>query len=162
MISIIVAITRDGAIGKDGDQMYYIAGDLKRFRELTTGNTVVMGRRTFEALPKGALPNRKNIVVTRNGEYKADRATVVTTPEEAITLAEGEAFIIGGAQIYRSFIDSADRIYLTVIEAERPDADTFFPPIDSKKWKVTEKGELLHDDKTNVDYRYITLTRCEV
>lgn len=159
MINIIVALTRDGAIGKNGDQLYYISSDLKRFKKLTTGNTVIMGRRTFEALPKGALPNRKNIVVSRNKDYVAPGALVCATPTEALEAANGDAYIIGGAQIYKEFLNFADRLYITEIETDRPDADTFFPAIDKEQWEITESSELFHDEKSDINFRYLTLSR---
>lgn len=159
MVSMIVAITRDGAIGKDGDQLYYITGDLKRFKELTTGNSIIMGSATFNALPKGALPNRKNIVLSSNTERRFPGATVVRNIPDALNLVENEAFIIGGESVYRQFLPVTQRLYLTVIETERPDADKFFPTIDPAEWRVINESELLHDDKNGVDYRYITLER---
>ncbi|MDE6130361.1 MAG: dihydrofolate reductase, partial [Muribaculaceae bacterium] len=102
MVNIIVAATLDGAIGLEGDMLYYIGPDLKRFRELTTGNTIIMGRKTFESLPKGALPDRRNIVVTRQSAFAAPGAETAGSLEEALAMAAGqEIFIIGGESIYR-------------------------------------------------------------
>ena len=160
MINIIVAVTLDNAIGKDGDQLYYIKEDLKRFKELTTGNTIVMGSNTFDALPKGALPNRLNIVLTRNGEKSFPGAITTTTPTEAVAAAQGEVYIIGGEQIYRLFMPLAQRIYLTEINVLRPDATKYFPAIDSEMWKEVSTGEWLADERTGVEYRFKILDRC--
>jgi len=110
MTHLIVAIDRKGAIGHAGDQLYYIKEDLKRFKSLTMGNTIIMGRKTFEALPKGALPGRKNIVVTRNRSYRAPGAEVAHSLAEALSIAPAEAFIIGGAEIYRQALPMADTL----------------------------------------------------
>lgn len=159
MISIIVAVTRDNAIGKDGDQLYYIKGDLRRFKELTTGNTVIMGRKTFEALPKGALPNRLNIVITRDSDYKAEGVIVADSVESAMKNVKGEVFIIGGAQIYRQTIDIADRLILTEINVERPDADTYFPQFNPEEWCTQEETPWQNSEADGVEYRYRTLVR---
>lgn len=159
MTSIIVAMTLDGAIGKDGDQLYYITGDLRRFKSLTVGNTVIMGRKTFEALPKGALPGRKNIVVTRNNDYRPEGASTVSSIESAIDNSEGEAFIIGGAQIYGQAICLSDRLILTEINVLRPDADAFFPPFDTAEWTEEDATPWQEDPRTGIEYRYRTLLR---
>lgn len=137
MTHLIVAIDRKRAIGRAGDQLYYIREDLRHFRTLTMGNTVIMGRKTFEALPKGALPGRKNIVVTRNPSYSAAGAEVAHTLPEALGMASGEAFIIGGAEIYRQALPLTDTLHITVIEDEARDADTFFPSIPFDCFRVT-------------------------
>lgn len=137
MTHLIVAIDRKRAIGRAGDQLYYIREDLRHFRTLTMGNTVIMGRKTFEALPKGALPGRKNIVVTRNPSYSAAGAEVAHTLPEALGMASGEAFIIGGAEIYRQALPLTDTLHITVIEDEARDADTFFPSIPFDSFRVT-------------------------
>lgn len=140
-VHLIVAIDRHGAIGKAGDQLFYIREDLRHFKSLTIGNTVVMGRKTFEALPKGALPGRRNIVVTRNAEYKAPGADTAASLEEAVAMADTPVFIIGGAQIYRQGLPLADVLHITVIDAVDPDADTFFPPIPFDRFRVTETAD---------------------
>lgn len=137
MTHLIVAIDRKGAIGRGGDQLYYIKEDLRHFKALTMGNTIIMGRKTFEALPKGALPGRKNIVVTRNQSYSAPGAETAHTLAEALDMASGEAFIIGGAEIYRQGLPLADILHITVVDDETSDADTFFPPIPFDSFLVT-------------------------
>lgn len=136
-IHLIVAIDRYGAIGKGGDQPFYISADLRRFKALTMGNTIVMGRRTFEALPKGALPGRQNIVVTRNADYTAAGAEVAHSLEEAILLANKPVYIIGGAEIYRLALPLVDTLHITVIDAAAEEPDTYFPIIPLDKFAVT-------------------------
>ena len=125
-ITIIVAATRDMAIGNRGDLLYHISDDLKRFKSLTMGHPIIMGRKTFESFPKGALPGRRNIVVTRNISYTAPGIETASSVDDAVKMCEGaeRAFIIGGGEIYRQALPVADCIELTLIDAERPDADT--------------------------------------
>lgn len=128
-ISMIAAVGKNLELGKNNDLIWHFKEDMKFFKETTMGHPVIMGRKTFESLPK-ALPGRKNIVISANPEYKADGAEVVTSVEEAIKLAEAEntdAFVIGGGRIYTEFLQYADNLYLTEINAECPDADTYFP-----------------------------------
>ena len=128
-ISMIAAVGKNLELGKNNDLIWHFKEDMKFFKKTTMGHPVIMGRKTFESLPK-ALPGRKNIVISANPEYKADGAEVVTSVEEAIKLAETEdtdAFVIGGVRIYAEFLPYADNLYLTEINAECPDADTYFP-----------------------------------
>lgn len=128
-ISMIAAVGKNLELGKNNDLIWHFKEDMKFFKETTMGHPVIMGRKTFESLPK-ALPGRKNIVISANSEYKADGAEVVASVEEAIKLAEAEnteAFVIGGGRIYTEFLPYADNLYLTEIDAECPDADTYFP-----------------------------------
>lgn len=131
-ISIIVAVDRNWAIGNRGDQLYYIREDLRHFKELTLGHPVIMGRKTFEALPRGPLPGRRNIVITRQTDYRPEGAEVAASLEDAIALCAGadEVFIIGGAQVYRQAFPLATDFYLTQIDAAAPEADTFFPALE--------------------------------
>ena len=128
-ISMIAAVGKNLELGKNNDLIWHFKEDMKFFKETTMGHPVIMGRKTFESLPK-ALPGRKNIVISANPKYKADGAEVVASVEEAIKLAEAEnteAFVIGGGRIYTEFLPYADNLYLTEIDAECPDADTYFP-----------------------------------
>ncbi len=159
MISIIVAIARHGAIGKGGDLLCHMSADLRRFKATTTGHTVVMGRKTYDSLPKGALPNRRNIVVTRNASFSAERVETAHSLDEALRLADGDAFIIGGAEIYRLALPIADRLYLTEIDAEFADADTFFPEIDKNEWILVETETHVTDDKNPYPYSFTTYDR---
>lgn len=138
IISMIAAVGKNSELGKGNDLIWHFKEDMKFFKETTMGNTVIMGRKTFESLPK-ALPNRKNIVITNNKNYSAEGATVVNSPDEALALAESEeVFIIGGGRIYSHFLPLADKLYLTEIEAECADADTFFPQFDKSLYDVEQ------------------------
>lgn len=126
-ISMIAAVGKNRELGKNNDLIWHFKDDMKFFRETTTGNTVVMGRKTFESLPH-ALPNRRNVVITSNKDYSAEGAEVVGSVNEALELTKNDnVFIIGGGKIYSEFLKIADKLYLTEIDAECKDADTFFP-----------------------------------
>ena len=141
-INIIAAVARNRAIGYNGDMVYFIKEDLRRFRQLTTGHTVIMGRRTFHSLPKGALPNRRNIVLSRT-ETNFPGCNVYTSLSEALKyIADNEeAFIIGGASLYKEGLAVANRLYLTEIDAIPPHADVFFPEYDDGTWQIETKEE---------------------
>ncbi len=128
-INIIAAVCSNGAIGRNGELLFRISEDLKRFKSLTMGRPIIMGRKTFESFPKGPLPGRRNIVITRRKDYAPEGAEVVGSPEEALNLCNDseEVFIIGGAEIYREFLPLADALLLTEIDAAPTDADAFFP-----------------------------------
>jgi len=161
-IAIIVALDEQYAIGRDGDLLCHLPNDLKHFREITTGQTIIMGRRTFESLPKGALPHRTNIVITSGNAVHYPGCVVVRSVEEALThCKEGEkAFIIGGGRLYRSTLHLADQLYLTRIHHSFADADTFFPEIDFSEWELTEKEAHAADEKHRYDYTFLTYQRC--
>ena len=138
-ISIIVAIADNNAIGKDNQLLWHLSDDLKRFKKLTTGHTVIMGRNTFLSLPNGALPNRRNIVITdQEGEAFAD-CEMARSMEEALDLAgdKDECFIMGGGMVYRQMLPVAGKLYLTRVHASF-EADTFFPEIDFSEWKAVQ------------------------
>lgn len=160
-LSIIVAIAKNNAIGQKGGLLCHLPADLKHFKNVTSGHTVIMGRRTFESLPKGALPNRRNIVVTRNLSYTAERIETAFSLEDALDMVKGEpeAFIIGGAQIYQEALPLASRLYLTWIDAEFPDADTFFPEPDLYEWKETNRETFAPDEKNPYPYTFQNLIR---
>ena len=155
-LSIIVAIAEDYGIGNKNDLLAYISSDLKRFKALTTGNTILMGRNTWESLPKKPLPNRQNIVLTSNKNLQLTGADVVCSVEEALLVCpeNKESFVIGGASIYKQFFDVADKLYITKIR-KTFEADTFFPEIDSEKWKVESESEVFVDEKTGLEFQYI-------
>lgn len=163
MLTIIAAITASrGAIGRKGDLIYHISEDLKRFKALTTGHTVVMGRRTFDSLPKGALPNRRNVVITSQPGWSAPGVDVAHSVTEALEMTSGdeEVFIIGGGRVYTDTLAAADRLAITLIEGSEPeDADTFFPPIDADQWEITDMEPGATDPRTGVPYRFITFSR---
>ncbi len=164
MTTIIAAVTPDSyAIGRGGDLLYHVSADLRHFKELTMGHTVVMGRKTFESLPKGALPGRRNIVVTRNSAYAAPGAEVVGSIEEAIAKGADdgrEVFVIGGGEIYRQAFPLADRLCLTEIYAPTPaDADTFLDRPDPALWVETERGERQLDERSGLEYAFVCYSR---
>lgn len=163
VVTIIVAVARDGAIGRRGDLLFHISDDLRRFKRLTMGHPIVMGRKTFESFPKGPLPGRTNIVVTRSGDYDGRGATVAGSLDEALKAAAaeetGRIFIIGGGEIYRQAFGIADALELTAIDAAVDDADTFFPAVKDVDWELTEKSEPMTDPKTSISYSFKTYTR---
>lgn len=142
MLSIIACISKTNrAIGYQNRLLYHIKSDLTRFRELTTGHAIIMGRKTYESLPNGALPHRRNIVVS-NSMKEMEGCEVYPNLEAALKAAEGkteETFIIGGESIYRQSLPAAHKLYLTVVDDAPQQADAFFPEINPKEWKLIEK-----------------------
>ena len=142
MLSLIAAVARNRAIGKDNQLLWHLPEDMKHFRETTRGKPVVMGRKTWEALPEKfrPLPGRQNIVVSRDPAYKAHGADLAGSLEGALALAGGaeEVFVIGGEQLYRAALPFADRLYLTEVELE-PEADAFFPELNPAVWQEVER-----------------------
>lgn len=160
MISIIVAIAENRAIGSENKLIYWLPNDLKRFKELTTGNTIIMGRRTFESLPKGALPNRRNIVLSRNGKAEDFPGTdLYPNLSDALASCEGDVYIIGGASVYAEALPIADRLCLTYIYDTPKKADTFFPEIEEDKWAETFREEHDVDEKHAFRYAFVNLEK---
>lgn len=161
MISIIVAIAENGAIGLNNQLIYHISADMKRFKALTTGNTVIMGRKTFLSLPKGALPNRRNIVLSRNPDNTFPGTEAFTSIEEALAHCNDDEniYIIGGAEIYRQAFPIADELNITLVHDTPPLADTFFPDISNKEWKEVSREDLPPEEKTPYPYSFITYQR---
>ncbi len=155
-VTIIAAIDENRVLGKDNQLIWHLPEDLKRFKRLTTGHAIIMGRKTFESLPK-ALPNRHNIVVTRNQNYSKEGITVCHSLEEAIQSAskDPQPFIIGGGQIYEQAFEWASMIELTKIHAQF-EGDVFFPKIEGKEWTI-ENEERMED--AHFDYSFITYTK---
>ncbi len=160
-LSAIVVIAENSAIGKNNDLLCHLPADLKHFKELTMGHTIIMGRRTFESLPKGALPGRENIVVTRNADYQAAGAVVCHSVDEALQKASmpGERFILGGAQLYAATIDKVDMLHLTELHASFADADTFFPQINRDEWQEVERIDCQADERNRYSYSFVTLKK---
>lgn len=154
-VSIIVAASKNNVIGKDNQLIWHLSADLKRFKTLTTGHHIIMGRKTFESIGK-PLPNRTSIIITRQTDYKADGCIVVNSLEEALKKvpAEQEAFIIGGGTIYKEAINKADKLYLTLVHAEF-DGDTFFPEHDEKIWNCLNREDHISDEKNEYAYSFI-------
>ena len=159
--AVIVAMARDRAIGKDGGMPWHIPADLKHFKRLTMGHPVVMGRRTWQSLPAGALPGRRNIVVSRNPDFFPEGAEKAASIEEALAMcAPGDIpFIIGGGQIYAEAISMATRLYITLVDAEFPDADTRFPEFDREEWTPSAEEMPPAGSGGGYDYRFIALRR---
>lgn len=159
-LTIIVAIDRGRAIGRRGDMVYHISDDLKHFKAVTMGHPIIMGRRTFESFPKGPLPGRRNIVITRQPGYGRDGIEVCASLDEAISLAGEDAFIIGGGQVYAQAMPLATRLRITEVQSDAPaDADTFFPEIDPSQWLEESSTSLLTDSKSALKYRIKIYTR---
>lgn len=159
-ISIIVAIAQNGAIGFENKLLYWLPNDLKRFKALTTGHTIIMGRKTFESLPKGALPNRRNMVLTRQ-DIEFPGAERFGSLEEALAHCEGEeeVFIIGGASVYKEAMPLADKLYITHIDDTPAQADAYFPAIDPAVWNETSREVHPTDDKHLYPYWFIDYLR---
>ncbi|MCI8396221.1 MAG: dihydrofolate reductase [Clostridia bacterium] len=161
MLSIIVAIAKNNAIGKDNKLIWHLPEDLKRFKELTTGKTIIMGRKTFESLGR-VLPNRKHIVITRNKDLKIENEMVEcitdTKELEQYINSKEELFVIGGATIYKMLMPYTKKMYITKIDEEF-EADTYFPVIDEKEWKVENREKGKKDEKNPYEYEYITYIR---
>lgn len=147
MISIVVACASNRVIGRDGRLPWHLPGDLRRFRDLTQGHTVVMGRRTFESLPDAVrpLPNRRNIVLSGDPRYPADGAEVFTTLEAALAATDGTCFVIGGEAIYRLALPMASRLYVTEVEGAE-EGDAFFPRIVEREWRCTHRGDAIAEN----------------
>lgn len=155
-LSIIVAIAQNGAIGKNNDLLWHLSGDLKRFKKLTTGHPVVMGRKTWESLPKRPLPGRKNIVFTQNPDFEAEGAEVVHSVNELFkTLkdCDEEVFVMGGAAIYQLLLPFANRLYITRVYRDY-EADVFFPTIDMSEFTLVNLSEPMFDVESGLDYAY--------
>ena len=156
-ITIIVAAAENNAIGKDNDLIWSLPNDLKRFKKLTSGHSIIMGRKTFDSFP-GLLPNRKHIVISRNKNISfSDEVTVVNNFEDAIreTGNDENPFIIGGGQIYKLAMDLSDKIELTRVHEEFK-ADTFFPKIDENKWKLIDEEFNEKDERHQFSFTYKT------
>ena len=161
IISLIVAAAKNNGICKNGKMLLHLSNDMKHFKNITWGLPIVMGRKTFESLGK-ALPGRKNIVVTRQADWTAEGATVVSSIEKALQAATAtdarEIMIIGGGEIYKALFDKAHRIYLTRVDAE-PEADTFFPDIQQNEWELKSRQDYQADEKNEFNYAFQTWER---
>ncbi len=161
MITVIAAIAKNNALGKDNDLIWHLPADLKRFKKVTTGHYILMGRNTFESIGK-PLPNRTTIIITRNKNYFKDGCLIANSLEEAIEMAKEEEkiFIIGGAQIYKETISKnlADRLDITLVH-KYFEADVFFPEIDPEIWREDAREDFTADEKNKLDYSFVTYTK---
>ena len=154
----IVAVSQNWGIGRDGQLLFRISTDLQRFKALTTGHTVVMGRKTLESLPGGrGLPNRRSLVLTRRDNFTPDRAEVVRSLEEAVALAGDEAFVIGGQEVYEQLLPYCTRVYVTKVFADVP-ADAFFPNLDADPhWRPISSSEI--QEENSLKFQYVEYKR---
>ena len=159
-INIIVAIAKNNAIGFENKLLYWLPNDLKRFKALTTGHTIIMGRKTFESFPKGALPNRRNVVLTRQ-DITFPGAERYSSLKEALDSCQGEeeVYIIGGESVYKEALPLADKLCITHIEDTPKEADAFFPEIDTNKWKEINRDAHTTDEKHLYPYTFIDYER---
>lgn len=162
MLSIIVAVSENGVIGKDNQLLWRLSADLKYFKNLTSNHAVIMGRKTYESIGK-PLPNRINIVISGNNSFSAERIEVVSSLEKAIEKAQNllpndEIFIIGGGSIYKQALSIADKIYYTEVKTNI-EGDTFFPKLDSETWKEVSRISYQADEKNEFDYAFVIYER---
>ncbi len=155
-ISIIVAVAENHAIGKDNKLLWHISNDLKRFKKITSGHPVIMGKKTYESLPVRPLPGRMNIVLTDVPGEKIEGCEMAYSLPEAIEKCpEGEeCFVMGGGSVYRQFLPMADKLYITKVH-QTFEADTFFPEIDKKQWELISREAVPDDDTVPFDYEYL-------
>ncbi len=159
MLTMIAAAAENNALGKDNDLVWHLPDDFKRFKRLTSGHHIIMGRKTFESFPK-LLPDRTHIIITRNKDYNPENTIVVHSMEEALRAAklDGQPFIIGGGEIYKMGMEFSSRIELTWVQAEF-EADTFFPEIDKNKWELINEQFHEKDEKHKYSFSYLTYER---
>ena len=160
MITMIAAVARNRAIGRDNKLIYWLPNDMKRFRQLTTGHTILMGRRTYESLPKGALPNRRNCVLTTSVSELPGCECFTSWDAFLITcMPDEEIFIIGGASLYEGLLDKADRLCLTEVDDVPPRADAFFPPIDPRVWREARREPHEADERHRQRFAFVDYER---
>ena len=154
----IVAVSQSWGIGKGGDLLFRLPSDLRRFKAMTTGHTVIMGRKTLDSLPGGkGLPHRRNLVLSRQSDFAPDRAEVIHSVEDILKTAEDDAFVIGGQQVYEQLLPYCARVHVTKVLSD-PEADAFFPDLDKlPEWKVASVGEMLTEN--GLSFQYVEYTR---
>ncbi|MUP44411.1 dihydrofolate reductase [Gramella sp. BOM4] len=159
MLTMIAAAAENNALGKDNDLVWHLPDDFKRFKRLTSGHHIIMGRKTFESFPK-LLPDRTHVIITRKDDYNPENTLVVNSLEEAIRVSklDEQPFIIGGGEIYKMGMEHADRIELTRVHGEF-EADTFFPEIDESKWELVKEQFHEKDEKHDYAFTYLTYER---
>ncbi len=156
MIKIIAAMSKNRVIGRSNSLIWKLSADLKRFKKITTGSTVVMGRKTYESIGR-PLPDRRNIIITKDTEYKADGCEIAKSVEDALALSENNCFVIGGGEIYKQTMNLADKIYLTMVYEEF-DGDAYFPEI-GKEWVKITREDFDMDEKNEYKYSFIEYER---
>ena len=159
-IKAIVAVDENWAIGRQGNLLCHLPADMRHFKQVTMGSSIVMGRKTFESFPRRPLPGRQNIVITRNADWQYPGATVVHSLEDAIQAAETDTvFIIGGAQVYELALPCVDVLHLTVIHARWATADAFFPALDMSEWEEVSREHHASDHRNAYEFDFVTLKR---
>ncbi|APC97660.1 dihydrofolate reductase [Francisella frigiditurris] len=157
MISLIVAYDKNHGIGKENTLPWKLSEDLKNFKKITENNYIIMGRKTFDSIGR-PLPNRKNMILTRDKEYKKDNCLIIHDIQDVLNFAKSkphyEIFVIGGAQIYKQFVDLADRLYITEVDTEMTDLDAFFPEWDKSKYERIGYREYKKDDKNQFNFTF--------
>lgn len=159
-VSAVVAASENGVIGREGGLPWHVSSDLKLFKEITLGKPVIMGRRTWESLPRQPLPGRRNIVITRRADFVAESAELVHSVDEALAVCAGEAevSIIGGGQVYAEAMSRTDRIYLTRIHLE-VDGDTFLPELKASEWHEVERRRFARGERDDAEFTLIVMDR---
>lgn len=159
-IEAIVAIDENGAIGRQGDLLCHLPADMKHFKEVTMGSSIIMGRKTFESFPRRPLPGRQNIVITRNTAWQYPGVIVVHSVEDAIAAAETDTvFVIGGADVYEQTLPLVEVLHLTLIHARWASADVFFPALDMNEWQEVSREHHESDHRNAYEFDFITLKR---
>lgn len=158
-VYIIVALAKNLAIGKDNALLWHISEDLKRFKSLTQGNTIFMGRKTYESLPKRPLPNRKHLILSRSKTYEGiENVCRISSIEEFLNYAKRtseDIYVIGGGEIYKQMLPYATKMFVTEIDAVFEDADTYFPQIKPEEWEVEKESETKFDEESKIFYKFI-------
>lgn len=161
-IALVVAVSRNGVIGREGGLPWRLSSDLRRFKEITMGKPIIMGRKTWEGLPRRPLPGRTNIVITRQGGFEAAGAKVAATAEEALSLVRAEnpveIAVIGGGEIYRQFLPLADRVYLSEVDVE-VEGDTRFPALPPDEWREVRREPPRREPGDEANYVFRVLER---
>lgn len=158
MVKIIVAVSKNGIIGDSGDLVWNLPQDLKRFKEITSGHAVVMGRKTHQSIGK-ILPNRRNIIITRNATFISTDCEIVNSVEEALLLTGGDCFIIGGGEIYKQTLSLATQLYMTLVDSEFK-GDTEFPPV-TPEWYITKREDFVATEKNPYNHSFILYEKYE-
>lgn len=155
-MNVIVAADQNWAIGKDGDQLVYISADLQRFKSLTLGHPVILGRKTLATFPGGRpLKGRRNLILSRNPEFAPQNAEVFSSLEALLSIAPEDSFVLGGASVYQALLDRCDTAYVTKIGRSFPEADCWFPNLDARpEWRAVEEGPEL--EESGLPFRYVT------
>ena len=159
-VHAIVAVASDWAIGRQGGLLCHLPADMRHFKEVTMGNSIVMGRKTFESFPRRPLPGRQNIVITRNADWQYPGVTVAHSLDDAIAVAHTDTvFVIGGAQVYEQALPLVDVLHLTCIHARWASADVFFPALDMNEWQEVNREHHNSDHRNAYEFDFITLKR---